>query len=288
MIPDKKLIKLRFEQAAATYEQQATVQVQVADRLLALLASAAPGIAPASVLEIGCCTGLLTEKILTRFPGLSRLAVSDLVPAFEQCVEQKVAHLGSNVTFLAGDIESIALPERYDLIISSSTLHWVHDLPALCRKLRAHLTPNGVLAISLYGMDNLREIRTVTGVGLQYKDLAELVSVIDESFHILDSAQSWETLWFPDPLSVLHHLRATGVNAIGQKAWTRKEVTGFIAEYKKQFSGGQGVRLTYHPMFIIARPPDRNSTDAADWRTDVPLPKDDHEHTTIHPRHRRH
>jgi malonyl-ACP O-methyltransferase BioC len=262
MIPDKKLIKLRFEQAAATYEQQATVQMQVADRLLTLLASTAPGLTPASVLEIGCCTGLLTEKILVRFPRLSRLTVSDLVPAFEECVGLKVAHLAPNVRFLAGDIESVALPERYDLIISSSTLHWVYDLPALCRKLRAHLTPNGILAVSLYGTDNLREIRTVTGVGLEYKDLEQLESVIKEEFHILGADQLWETLWFSDPLSVLHHLRATGVNAIGQKAWTRKQVSGFVAEYSKHFSGSQGVCLTYHPMFIIARPQNLNRTDA--------------------------
>ncbi len=262
MIPDKKLIKLRFEQAAATYEQQATVQMQVANRLLDLLATTVPEINPASVLEIGCCTGLLTEKILTRFPRLSRLTVSDLVPAFEQCVGRKVAHLASNVSFLAGDIESVALPERYDLIISSSTLHWVYDLPALCRKLRAHLTPDGVLAVSLYGVDNLREIRTVTGVGLEYKDLKQLESIMQEEFHILGADQVWETLWFPDPLSVLHHLRATGVNSIGQKTWTRKQVSGFVAEYCQHFSGSQGVCLTYHPMFIIARPQERNRTDA--------------------------
>jgi malonyl-ACP O-methyltransferase BioC len=254
MIPDKKLITLRFEQAAATYEQQARVQHLVADRLLALLASVAPGVAPATLLEIGCCTGLLTEKIVARFPSLSHLTLSDLVAAFEPSVCRKIGTLAERLTFLAGDIESVDLPGYYDLIISSSTLHWIHDLPGLCRKLHRHLNPDGILAFSLYGIDNLREIRTVTGMGLHYQDLEQLQAVVAEKFHILAAEQTRQTLWFPDPFSVLQHLRDTGVNSIGQQVWTRKQVNAFIAAYTQQFSGEQGVCLTYHPLFLIARP----------------------------------
>jgi malonyl-ACP O-methyltransferase BioC len=254
MIPDKKLITLRFEQAAASYEQQAKVQHLVADRLLALLVHGAGRLQPARVLEIGCCTGLLTEKIVMRYPGVAHLTLSDLVAAFEDCVRRKLENRTGQLTFLAGDIESVALPANYDLIISSSTLHWVHDLPGLCRKLHAHLDRDGILAFSLYGRDNLQEIRSVTGMGLQYRDLAQLQAVVAEAFEILAVEQTRETLWFPEPVSVLQHLRATGVNSIGQQAWTRRQVSAFISEYTQRFSGEQGVRLTYHPMFIVARP----------------------------------
>ena len=255
MMPDKQVIKLRFEQAAATYEEQAQVQLLVADRLLALLASAVPGADPGRILEIGCCTGLLTEKIIDRFPQFAQLTVSDLVDAFEQCVGRKAGRLSARVLFLAGDIETVELPCRYDLIISSSTLQWVHDLPRLCRKLAAHLTPDGVLALALYGRENLREIRAVTGLGLRYMDLEQLMAVVGTEFELRAAEQSRETLWFPDPISVLHHLRATGVNAIGQqRTWTRRQLNGFLAEYGQRFSGPRGVHLTYHPMYIVARP----------------------------------
>lgn len=255
MIPDKKLITLRFEQAAATYEQQATVQYVVADRLLNLLATALVA-APANILEIGCCTGLLTEKVLAQFPGVESLTVCDLVAAFEQCVCRKIGEQVAKSTFLVGDIETVNLPAQYDLIISSSTLHWVHDLSGLCRKLHVHLNAKGTLAFSLYGVDNLQEIRTVTGMGLQYKTLEQLKTVVTENFHILAAEQARETLWFPDPIAVLQHLRATGVNSIGQQAWTRKQINTFVGEYRERYSGEQGVRLTYHPMFVIARPPE--------------------------------
>ncbi|MBM9536698.1 malonyl-ACP O-methyltransferase BioC [Desulfobulbus alkaliphilus] len=254
MVPDKRLIKLRFEQAAVTYEQQATIQMLVADRLLALLAAAAPGDQPTTGLEIGCCTGLLTGKLVDRLPSLTDVTVSDLVPAFSPWVRQKIGDQVSNLSFLAGDIETLGLPRQYDLIISSSTLHWVHDLPALVRKLRDHLHARGVLAVSVYGIDNLREIRTVTGLGLQYRDLKQLTGVFARDFEILASDESRETLWFPDPISVLRHLRATGVNALGQRPWSRRELRAFHREYTDRFSGLHGVRLTYHPMYLIGRP----------------------------------
>lgn len=254
MIPDKKLIRLRFEQAAATYEQHATVQHRVAEHLLAMLAEVVPDLQPEQALEIGCCTGLLTQRIFECFPCLNHLTISDLVAAFEECVCRKIGPKAEKMTFVAGDIESVRLPGCYDLIISSSTLHWVHDLPALCGKLQRHLHPDGIFALSLYGKENLAEIREVTGVGLVYRTLDQLLNVLSERFEILAAEDAREVLWYADPLAVLKHLRATGVNSIGQQAWTRRQVNDFIQQYQTLFGGEQGVRLTYHPMFVVARP----------------------------------
>jgi malonyl-ACP O-methyltransferase BioC len=254
MIPDKQRIKLRFEQAAATYEQQATVQSRVAVRLLALLEETIAGFDPVDVLEIGCCTGLLTEKTLTRFPGIDHFTLCDLVASFEERVCRRIGIHAEKITFLAGDIETLPLPDRYDLIISSSTLHWVHDLATLCGKLHQHLYPEGVFAFSLYGDENLREIREITGMGLAYRTLAQLRAVVGERFHILAAEETRETLWYPTPVAVLQHLRATGVNSIGQRAWTRRQISDFAGRYQERFAGERGVRLTYHPLHIVARP----------------------------------
>ncbi len=254
MIPDKKLIRLRFEQAASTYEQHATVQHRVAEHLLAMLAQAAPGVQPDQALEIGCCTGLLTQRLFECFPALQQLTISDLVAAFEECVCRKIGVHAEKITFVAGDIESVRLPGCYDLIISSSTLHWVHDLPALCAKLHQHMHKGGIFALSLYGKDNLHEIREVSGIGLVYRNLDQLLTVMSDRFEILAAEEAREVLWYNDPLAVLKHLRATGVNSIGQQAWTRRQVSEFIDQYQKLFGGEQGVQLTYHPMFVVARP----------------------------------
>ena len=255
LVPDKKLIKLRFEQAAATYEHHAQVQILVADKLLDLLAANAPQCAaPDRILEIGCCTGLLTEKISARYPGFGHLTASDLVDAFEHCLCQKNLLPAGKVTFLAGDIETIGLPSQYDLIISSSTLQWVHNLPLLCRKLARHCSAHGTLAISLYGSMNLREIRALSGMGLHYTTFDQLQTLVAAHFQVLAAEQSIETLWFRDAISVLQHLRATGVNSIGQKAWSRTQLKTFLTAYEERFREPRGVPLTYHPMYIIAKP----------------------------------
>lgn len=258
-LPDKDLISLRFSQAAETYEQSAEVQCRVADRLLRMLDEELPeACKPDSLLEIGCCTGLLTGRIMARFPDLRRLVTSDLVQAFEPRVRQKLGNSRVDYTFLAGDIEKTRLSGQFDLILSSSTLHWIRDLPALLARLRTHLTRNGLLAFSLYGPENLLEIRATTDMGLRYRGMTELLAMLSGHYQVLASDQSVETLWFSDPIAVLRHLRATGVNSLARETWTRSRLRAFSRSYEEQFSAhnmrGRGVSLRYHPLYFVARP----------------------------------
>ncbi len=253
MIPNKKLIEQRFAKAASTYEDQAAIQHIVADELLTSLYPlvAAP---PSSILEVGCCTGLLTRRLLERFPDVGSFTAVDLVESFRPYVEGKMSGINGRGTFISGDIESIEITGTYDLIVSSSTFHWMHDLPSLFRKLHRHLHSQGLLAISLYGTHNLIEIRDITQIGLAYDSLCTIREYISECFTVLKDFESRNLLFFPSPMAVLQHLRQTGVNAIGAKAWTPRQLKRFINEYEQRFSDKQGVRLTYHPMYIIAAP----------------------------------
>ena len=84
----QKLIEQRFAKAASTYEDQAAIQHIVADELLTSLYPlvAAP---PSSILEVGCCTGLLTRRLLERFPDVGSFTAVDLVESFRPYVEGK-------------------------------------------------------------------------------------------------------------------------------------------------------------------------------------------------------
>lgn len=253
MIPDKHLIEQRFSKAARTYEEQADIQHVVAEKLLTMLDGSLKH-EPLSVLEIGCCTGLLTAKLVERFPNIAQFTVSDLVSSFEPYIEEKTRALSGKTTFIAGDIEELTFTQKYDLIISSSTFHWIHDLPQLFNKLHDLLTPEGLLAYSIYGEENLKEIRAITGIGLPYQDFNSLLRSTEQQFSIIESYHSLETLSFTSPLAALQHLRQTGVNAIGTKAWTRKQLGLFSQEYAQRFKSDDGVCLTYHPMYFIAQP----------------------------------
>ncbi|MFP7754218.1 malonyl-ACP O-methyltransferase BioC [Thermodesulfobacteriota bacterium B35] len=252
MLIDKQQIRRRFQQAAATYDRQATIQQRVADRLLALLAESGCT-TPEKVLEIGCCTGLLTRRLLAQCPSIRTLVLNDLVESFRETVLQRCGNTGAGIRFLAGDIETLDLDGHYDLIISSSTFHWFHDLEATLARLARHLQPEGFLAFSMYGPENLREIRKLTGLGLDYPDLATLGTTVARHFTVTIRQERLETMGFADADAMLRHLRETGVNALVRTTWSRTRLTLFKKDYEQRFADHRGVRLTYHPMYVLAR-----------------------------------
>lgn len=248
---NKERIRLRFTRAAATYDSQAVIQLQVADKLLALLLEHVPQ-PPGRVLEIGCCTGLLTERLYKVYRGMETLYVNDLVPDFKTLVMDRLEN-DSRLTYLPGDIEHIDIPDNLDLIISSSTFHWLEDLPLLFQKVDTSLAREGSICFSIYGPGNLAEIREVAGIGLKYLSLAELQALVGNYFDILAIEEEKLTLHFADPLTMLNHLRETGVNALDTEPWTRSQLDSFAREYTELFGSEGQIPLTYNPIFCIAR-----------------------------------
>lgn len=249
--PDKRKIRQRFARAAATYDRQAVVQRGVAERLLHLLASHM-GEQPRRVLEIGCCTGILTAGLVRRYPGITDLFANDLVPQFEPLVAARIPP-GVRLEFLGGDIEAIPLPDALDLVISSSTLHWLENLPDLLDRLHARMARHATLCFSIYGPGNLRELRELTGIGLDYHSLAELRRMVGQRFTVVACEEELITHHCPDPLALLQHLRQTGVNALATEPWSRPRLGDFIRQYERRFGRQGRVGLTYHPVYCLAR-----------------------------------
>ena len=246
---DKKLVCRQFQRAAATYDSQAMIQHRVADYLLAMLAENC--CKPLErALEIGCCTGLLSRKLIAARPEIAELVLNDLVEDF--AVPAGTLSGPLFVRFLAGDIETLALPGAFDLVISSSTFHWLHDFDGLLQKLAAQMTPGACLVFSMYGSDNLREIKQLTGIGLEYFSLAEVEDMVQQYFTLDRSDQAREIFYFPGSMDILNHLRMTGVNAVNREPWTPGRLQRFTREYHNLFSDLKGVKLTYHPLYLVA------------------------------------
>jgi malonyl-ACP O-methyltransferase BioC len=250
---NKQRVCQQFRRAATSYDRQATIQHRVADRLLTLTTRYIPQ-RPLRVLEIGCCTGLLTNRLLNnRAIKVRSLVLNDLMPDFAERLPKNLRIDRNELHFLPGDIEKLPVPGPFDLIISSSTFHWLDNLQQTLTKLLATLAPDGILAFSLYGPGNLPEIKELTGVGLDYFSLPEITSFLKQRSILQESHQEKEVFLFPKPRDVLNHLRQTGVNSIHRTPWTRKELHSFCREYSKRFQIDQAVRLTYHPLYLVAR-----------------------------------
>ncbi|OQX15819.1 MAG: malonyl-[acyl-carrier protein] O-methyltransferase BioC [Desulfobulbaceae bacterium A2] len=250
--PDRQRLRQSFRRARAAYDTEARIQDETAARLLALLERARPNFAPRLALEAGCGTGLLSARLLTRYgPSLTCLWANDLLAEHQENLDRLPNPHRVPIHFLAGDIEQIALPAGLDLVISSSALHWAGDLPRLTSRLANTLQPDGILALALYGPDNLRELRELCGHGLDYPSLEDMRTLLAPWGTLLICQEQQQCLWFDSPLAVLRHLRRTGANALTRRGWTRGDLARFITDYQARFGGERGVPLSYHPLLLI-------------------------------------
>ena len=244
---NKALVARRFAKAGQSYVEHAVVQKQISAQLFEYLKEYCPQNLD-SVLEIGCGSGNLTYLCESYFQ-VEQLFLNDLYAD----VDQHFLNL-KHVNWLIGDIEQLALPQGLDAVISSSALQWMMDLPALLLRIHSVLKPNAYFGFSTFGPDNLTEIKQLTGQGLNYIDLQSLKRQLEQQgFEILLIQQDHKQIYFDHPKSVLQHLKATGVTATAKShRWTKQSLQQFYLDYQ-QFYDEQGFRLTYHPIYVIAR-----------------------------------
>ena len=244
---DKALVAQRFAKAGQSYVEHAVVQKQISAQLFKYLKVYCPQNL-ASVLEIGCGSGNLTHLFQTHFQ-FDQLFLNDLY----EDVDQHFSTI-ENIAWLIGDIEQLHLPQSLDAVISSSALQWMTDLPTLLHRIHDALKPKGYLGFSTFGENNLIEIKKLTGQGLNYVGLESLKRQLEQQgFEILLIQQDHKQVYFDHPKSVLQHLKATGVTATAKShRWTKQSLQQFYSDYQ-QFYDEQGFRLTYHPIYVIAR-----------------------------------
>ncbi len=254
---DKELVQKRFSASAKSYEGSAIAQKMVHKRLLSLL----HGLGRQSyekVLEVGCGTASLTRLLDENFE-IGAWTLNDLRRTMFEEGNFSSARSGKAIRFVEGDAEEVDLGAGYDLIISSSAIQWFHEPKAFLQSLYPRLNKGGILLISTFGLDNLREIRELTGQGLHYYATEAYEKALREvNFTVLTAEEESIVLSFDTARDVLRHLKQTGVTALagaGQaNFWTKKKLAEFEANYCTNFRKSDGkLSLTYQPIYLIAR-----------------------------------
>lgn len=245
---DKHLIRSRFSRSLSSYNDSAYAQHHIAGRLCAMTAGQRKGNTSAGkVLEIGCGTGILTRLFITQFHP-SELTLVDICP--------DVAPMFRDIecTFIAGDAEHCDLPSGQDMIISCSAIQWFEDQKAFLSRCSGLLNEKGMLAISTFGQDNLRQIKAITGTGLEYTEPERLRETVASSgFRVIALEEERIDLQFNSPEDILHHLKKTGVTGITRSSWTKGSLRKFTSSYLERYRLPDGtVPLTYHPIYLIA------------------------------------
>ncbi|HZF61755.1 MAG TPA: malonyl-ACP O-methyltransferase BioC [Desulfovibrio sp.] len=239
-------VRQRFSAASASYDAEAQAQRQIATHLWALAAAHIPR--DATVLEIGAGTGLLTQHILSAQP--KSLTVNDLYTSPQvQALTQQEPDVFS---VREGDAETLDFCGPYDAICSASTVQWFADIEEFFHRCARYLPKGGLLAFSSFLPGNLHEVAELTGVGLDYPDAAALQNYLEPKFDLVAMEQGEITLHFASPHDVLLHLRHTGVTGIRSVGWNKRRYLEFVDGYISRYGTGQGVRLTYRPVYVVA------------------------------------
>ncbi|MCF8055347.1 MAG: hypothetical protein K9K37_01750 [Desulfocapsa sp.] len=249
---DKDNIARCFRRSLSTYDEAAIVQNRMAVHLLQMLENL-PDSVFRSVLEVGCCTGVLTEMLCREKPVAS-LFLNDLVPDFEGVV---LSRLEKNSTIelnsCFGDIEKIDLPAELSLVLSGATFQWLSDLPSFLSRLGSELGTGTYLAFSLFGPGTLKEFSQLTSVELNYYPHSQIIAMLKQDFILEGHDHFQEQIFFPSVREIMGHIRKTGVGGVSEYRWSKESLRRFIDGYLQEFGEERGLPVSYVSSCFVAR-----------------------------------
>lgn len=238
-----KILKQKFEKSMPKYDENAVVQKEMAEKLMALLVETC-GKNFSKILELGSGTGLLTT-LLAQNLVYDAITCNDIVEKSKFYLDKIL----KNYEFIVGNSAKIKTSARYDLIISNAMFQWFSSLPTALETYSKILNKDGILAFSTFSTENFKEIRAALGISLHYLSQEEIKSALEKDFEILEITSYERVLEFSNPLELLAHLKNTGVNSLSAKKMTFVEVKNFCDAISK---GGKA-SLTYAPVLVVAR-----------------------------------
>ncbi len=143
----KQQIARQFSRAAATYDEVAQLQFEMADRLIDRIPLGAKG----TLVDFGCGTGYALEQ-LAGFPRLELVGI-DLAKGM---LEQARDRVGP-IQLIMGDLEQTELADNsVDIAFSNAAIQWCDATTAFMEMARV-LKPGGLLLASTFGSGTLGE-----------------------------------------------------------------------------------------------------------------------------------
>ena len=192
---------MNFNKHYNVYEKYSLAQKQVAKNLLDYMGkSSIFNTQINSIFEIGCGTGIFTKEYRKYFLH-SDLILNDIFD-----VREFIKDIDYNI-FIQENIEELDIPKS-DLVVSSSVFQWIKDKDSLIRNI-AENTDN--LCFSSYVSGNLIEIKNHFDISLDYLNIEEFKEILKKYFSSVKSYSETIKLDFEAPMSVLKHLKYTGV-----------------------------------------------------------------------------
>ncbi len=250
----------QFSAAAAEYDRYAHTQRAVANQLFEGLAHEGE---MQRILDIGCGTGSLTRHLAIAWPDAEVEGI-DHAPGMIEAA-QRLNGNASRPRFILADAKTFSAEQPYDLLASSSTLHWVQPLDSTLRHLTSLLAPNGAFAFAIMLEKTLWELHALRAEIAPDNTPAERMPTHIEVLHAIANAglltlanevQEF-SIHAESAAKLLQELRALGVTggplSRGARSLTRGEMQQLIERYDTRYRDEKGVRATYHVGYYWGR-----------------------------------
>ena len=237
---NRQHIKKHFSHAAPSYDEAAILQKTVAERVDERLELTT--IETQTILDLGAGTGLLTEKVISRYPHAQTFAVDLSVSMLKQAAPRlskpRFPLLGeqlnqwlqkcnitkpfatlSGATPINADVYQLPFADSsVDLIVSNLMLQWCDDLDAVFAEFRRVLRPEGLLMFTTFGPDTLKELRQAWRVAdSEQEHVNQFIDMHDVGDALIRGGfgqpvmdMELFTLTYDKPIGVLKDLKAIG------------------------------------------------------------------------------
>jgi trans-aconitate 2-methyltransferase len=118
------------------------------------------------VLDAGCGSGRVTERLLDRLPDGTVIALDGSAAMLDEA-RRRLARFGDRVKYVQADLQQpLPVDSPVDAILSTSTFHWIRDHARLFLNLAAVLKPGGQLVGQCGGKGNIATLeRVLVGMG---------------------------------------------------------------------------------------------------------------------------
>ncbi|WP_040890169.1 malonyl-ACP O-methyltransferase BioC [Vibrio ezurae] len=244
---DKLAIASAFGRAATHYDKHAQLQRDVVEKLLQKLPPCLIGV---SILDVGCGTGYLTQKLIERGATVTALDLS------EKMLEQARRRCQDSASYCVGDAESLPFADAdFDYVVSSLALQWCNDLSVPATELLRVCKSGGEVLFSTLADGSLFELKEAWKCVDHYPHVKEFIS--DKAINIalaqangncyqVDSITM--TYWYDSAFSLMKDLKGIGATQLdGRSQGLTKRSTLMQVEqaYQSLFQDDLKLPATY-------------------------------------------
>jgi SAM-dependent methyltransferase len=208
--------------------------------------------APRSLLDLGCGNGMITCLLASEVPEMRVVGVDLDADGLAFAKRLAEANGLSNVTFRPANAEHDELPGPSAFVLSLAVFQFIHDVPALARRLHDVLEPGGTLALQLTRASTkqyLNRLSRVRGALPQFREARggfteEGVSKVlaEAGFEIVEIRQVIKT-----PSILAKELFYAALSAGGPARYLVCPILNWVTVFDRWYPGrGNGI-------FLVAR-----------------------------------